>query len=168
MSVTVSVDFNDIEELLTGLTVDEELRTEIHKSLRRYCRPYVPASDRDLTRNTKADADGVHYNFPYAHYQYEGVVYAPNIPLSTPNGFYGWYSPAGKMKHPTDRGLGTPGEYTDSYGNSWTFGYNKPLATHHWDEAMLLADGDKFYAAVGRAVDRYLKRKGQVENGGQE
>ena len=44
------------------------------------------------------------YNTPYAHYQYEGIVYGPNIPIKDAEGnITGWYSPP--KKNPTGRPL---------------------------------------------------------------
>ena len=50
------------------------------------CRPYVPASpDRTLEfsaqLSTEIGSGMVIWNTPYAHYQYMGIVYGPNIPI---------------------------------------------------------------------------------------
>lgn len=48
------------------------------------------------------------YPGPYAHYQYYGEVYGPNIPVfddSSSGEPTGWFSPPGQKKHPTGRAL---------------------------------------------------------------
>ena len=74
------------------------------------CHPYVPASpDRTLEFSaqvsTEIGSGQVIWNTPYAHYQYMGIVYGPNIPIIQDGILMGWFSPPGRPKHPTDREL---------------------------------------------------------------
>lgn len=92
------------------------------------CKPYVPASpDRTLEFSAQASTEigsgRVIWNTPYAHYQYMGIVYGPNIPDIDPETgvVMGWWSPPGMPKHPTDRQL--------TYDKS-----QNPLAGPHWFE----------------------------------
>ena len=92
------------------------------------CTPYVPASpDRTLEFSaqvsTEIGSGMVVWNTPYAHYQYEGIVYGPNIPILDPETgvLLGWFSPPGRPKHPTDREL--------TYDTS-----QNPMAGPHWFE----------------------------------
>lgn len=74
------------------------------------CDPLIPFRQGAL-RNSVTFPDGVYggmieYNTPYAHYQYEGLVYGPNIPVKDDDGnIVGWFSPPGKKKHPTGKKL---------------------------------------------------------------
>ena len=73
-------------------------------------RPYVPASpDRTLEfsaqLSTEIGSGLVVYNTPYAHYQNEGIVYGPNIPIHDGEVLVGFFSPPGRRKYPTDREL---------------------------------------------------------------
>lgn len=78
------------------------------------CDPLIPFQQGAL-RNSVNYPQGIYggeieYNTPYAHYQYEGEVYGPNIPIRDAEGnITGWYSPP--KKSPTGRKLQyhTPG-----------------------------------------------------------
>lgn len=76
-----------------------------------YDEPYVPFDTGWLAQSAWAATDPsgteVVYPGPYAHYQYMGEVYGPNIPIfeddsGTPTGFF---SPPGESKSPTGRAL---------------------------------------------------------------
>lgn len=78
------------------------------------CDPLIPFQQGAL-RNSVNYPQGIYggeieYNTPYAHYQYEGEVYGPNIPIKDAEGnITGWWSPP--KKSPTGRKLQyhTPG-----------------------------------------------------------
>ena len=106
--------------------------------------PYVPADNLVLAQNVSitADADVGHvtYNSPYAHYQWEGEVYGPNYPIKDGGEIMGFYSPPHKT--PTGRRL----EYNT---------FRHPLATDHWDKAMMVARKDD----LAITYEEYLKRR---------
>jgi hypothetical protein len=92
------------------------------------CQPYVPASpDRTLEFSaqvsTEIGSGQVVWNTPYAHYQYMGIVYGPNIPILDPETgvLMGYFSPPGRPKHPTDKRL--------TYDTA-----QNPMAGAHWFE----------------------------------
>lgn len=110
---------------------------------RKLMNPYVPADNLVLAQNVRTYVENnkgiVHYQSPYAHYQYVGVAYGPNYPIKDGNVVVGYYSPphktsAGKkIKHST---------------------FRHPLATSEWDKAMMRArKGD-----LAKAMEEYLKR----------
>lgn len=72
------------------------------------CDPLIPFQQGAL-RNSVNYPQGIYggeieYNTPYAHYQYEGEVYGPNIPIKDADGnITGWWSPP--KKNPTGRKL---------------------------------------------------------------
>lgn len=83
------------------------------------CDPLIPFQQGAL-RNSVNFPQGVYggeieYNTPYAHYQYEGIVYGPNIPIKDAEGnITGWYSPPKKNQ------TGRPLTYhTEGTGDHW-------------------------------------------------
>lgn len=83
------------------------------------CDPLIPFQQGAL-RNSVNYPQGVYgteieWNTPYAHLQYTGIVYGPNIPIKDSEGnITGWYSPP--KKHPTGR----PIQYhTPGTGDHW-------------------------------------------------
>lgn len=94
------------------------------------CDPLIPFQQGAL-RNSVNYPQGIYggeieYNTPYAHYQYVGEVYGPNIPIKDSEGnITGWYSPP--KKQPTGRKLTyhTPGT-TDHF-------FEKAKAQHKAD-----------------------------------
>lgn len=108
--------------------------------------PYVPANNMVLAQNVRVYAEGnrgiVHYLSPYAHYQYEGKVYVdPSTGKAAfTNGEGLYWSRRGVGKIATGRSL--------TYNT-----FRHPLATSHWDKAMLTArKGD-----LAKAYENYLK-----------
>ena len=100
------------------------------------CQPYVPASpDRTLEFSAQVSTDigsgmvvcpkglASRRNTPYAHYQYMGIVYGPNIPILDPETgvLMGYFSPPGRPKHPTGEAL--------TYDTS-----QNPMAGPYWFE----------------------------------
>lgn len=104
--------------------------------------PYVPAMNLILAQNVKTyveqDKGIVHYMSPYAHYQYEGILYGPNIPMKDGDAIKGYFSPP--RKTPTGRRL--------NYSKS-----RHPLATSEWDKAMMRSRKDD----LARAYQSYLR-----------
>lgn len=97
--------------------IDENIRTAqklLNEQVVADCDPLIPFQQGAL-RNSVNYPQGIYggeieYNTPYAHYQYEGIVYGPNIPIRDAQGnITGWYSPP--KKNPTGRKLQyhTPG-----------------------------------------------------------
>lgn len=115
----------------------------------RFMDPYVPAESLILAQNIRiyvaGDRGVIHYLSPYAHYQWVGELYV-------------------------DRKTGK-GAFTDGQGNFWSrpgvakvpsgkplthSTFRHPLATSHWDKAMMTArKGD-----LVQSMDRYLKGRG--------
>lgn len=110
----------------------------------RFMDPYVPADNLVLAQNIRITAEEdvghVTYNSPYAHYQYMGEVYGPNIPIMDGGVVVGYFSPP--HKHPTGKKL----KYSD---------FEHPLATDHWDKAMMTARRDD----LAQSFEKYLKGK---------
>lgn len=83
------------------------------------CDPLIPFQQGAL-RNSVIYPKGIYgdeieWNTPYAHYQYVGEVYGPNIPFKDSSGnTIGWYSPP--VKHPMGRKLQY---HTTGTGDHW-------------------------------------------------
>lgn len=94
------------------------------------CDPLIPFQQGQL-RNSLVYPEGVYggeleWNAPYAHYQYEGEVYGPNIPIKDAEGnITGWYSPP--KKNPTGRRLTY---HTAGTGDHW---FEKAKEQHKQD-----------------------------------
>lgn len=101
-SVDIKFDTKRIDKRLL------ECQKVLNLAVRTDCEPLVPVLNGDLRRKAWFP-DGVYggileYNSMYAHYQYMGEIYGPNIPRKDDNGnIVGWYSPKGKAKHPTGK-----------------------------------------------------------------
>lgn len=161
----VTTDFDDLESRFGRLLRNKRFKQQLNRKLAEYSDPFVPYDTGQL-----ADVDvtpwGVIYNAPYAHYQYHGVVYGPNF--LTPRG---WKSYPGLVKWPTGEMIGSrQGETivrTDkSTGESftYTFGYTldkHPLATHHWDEAMMEVRGDEYIASIVPYIMKNIRKRGR-------
>ncbi len=132
-SISASLDADlSPDDILALLGLDDHGRVQqtIDQSVIDYCRPYIPASpNRILEDSAQVSTDIgsglVIWNTPYAHYQYAGIVYGPNIPIIEPETgvLMGWFSPPGRPKHPTDRNL--------TYDTS-----QNPMAGPYWFERM--------------------------------
>lgn len=133
ISITARLDLNiEPSDLLAqyGLERGGRVQKVIDQTVIDYCKPYTPASpDRTLEFSAQAATDvgsgQVIWDTPYAHYQYMGIVYGPNIPIMEPESgvLLGFFSPPGLPKYPTDRTL--------TYDTS-----QNPLAGSHWFERM--------------------------------
>lgn len=108
--------------------------------------PYVPADNLALAQRVSIDVKGdrgqIHYLSPYAHYQWEGVLYVdPKTEKGAfTNGEGLFWSRPKVTKIPSDRKL----EYSD---------FRHPLATSHWDTAMMAARKED----LTKKFEEYLK-----------
>ena len=133
--------WNDtIETIAHENTGGDGSRLFLANECMRLMNPYVPAEQVEvLAGSARAYSDGdsgyVEYNTPYAHYQYEGILYVSSITGSA------WAS-AGEYKVKTDKEL----EHQTAF---------HPLATSHWDKAMMVANRGK----IVRAMQNYLKSR---------
>ena len=113
----------------------------------RFMDPYVPADNlvlaQDVDITADQDAGYVTYNSPYAHYQYMGEVYGPNIQIFDGEELMGFWSPPHKA--PTGKKL-----------KHNTFIHS--LATDHWDQAMMTARKDD----LAKSYEEYLKLGGKA------
>ena len=125
----------DPEKILEarGLGPDHRAAVAIASTVRRFCDPYVPMQ-QGILKNTATvgpSAEGAYilYGMPYAHYQYTGIVYGPNVLTKD-----GWRSMAPKGgKRPTDRAL--------TYNQA-------PMRGKEWDKRMMADRKDDLLKAI--------------------
>lgn len=137
------IDGPDVQELLQkfGLEIGGRVQRFIDQTVIDDCQPYVPASpDRTLEFSaqvsTEIGSGKVIWNTPYAHYQYMGIVYGPNIPILQDGVLMGYFSPPGRPKQPTDREL--------TYDTA-----QNPMAGSHWFERSKADNLNKWLEGAG-------------------
>lgn len=145
ISVDVEINVPAIVKKTDAFLSDEDLMLAIHNEYARLMEPYVPFDSGTLAQTTEITSESVRYAVPYAHYMYEGEIYGDNIPIIEDGMIVGWFSRPGEKKHPTGR----PIEYDTT---------KHPLATSHWDKAMLEANRDTFIAIVQQLVERRARQ----------
>jgi len=132
LSVSISV---PVRKALMRLNLQEGglVQQVIDKAVIDYSLQYCPWDTGTLAKSaygaTQIGSGEVVYPGPYAHYQYYGEVYGPNIPIfeddsGIPTGFF---SPPGQKKHPTGRAL----QYnTDTNPLAGAFWFERMKADH--------------------------------------
>lgn len=165
------------QQKLLRMLNDKGVRAYINGILKNYINIFVPSSTGDeetgLRGSARATPDSIIWGegLAYAHYQYEGEVYGPNVPGAV-NGQPAWKSES--VKYPTGRELGVPGSaylrvkwYIGSRPTSfmvgnvkapwllYEFGYSTPGTGHHWDERFNKDRNSKRQANL--EITRYLK-----------
>ena len=139
ITVNVHIDERALQAKLDNL-LDKKTMLEVHNALARYCEPYVPMQSGLLATTHQVTPDFVRYYLPYAHYQYTGDVYGPNIPIKDKDGnIVGFFSPPGQKKHPTGAQL----KYSTEM---------HPRASKEWDKAMMADNGQAFIEEVKRIL----------------
>lgn len=103
--------------------------------VKRLCDPYVPFQQGTLKNSAKIDGGGKRliYPGPYAHYQHEGKVYGPNIPLGN-----GKFISGKAPKHPTGKSI--------SY-------HGGPMRGDHWEKRMMADRKDE----LEDSVENYIR-----------
>lgn len=101
-------------KLINDLGINQKLNLFMANTAMRLMNPFVPMDTGALSQTVEVTATDkvgkIHYQVPYAHYQYTGVSFNFS-----------------KEKH--------------------------PLATHHWDKAMMLAKKNELI----KSVEKYRK-----------
>lgn len=142
MKITVVAELNKTPEQIVNRIFDDDTMAYIHTMLHRFCSDYVPMDGGMLDSNVSITPDYLEYKQPYAHYQWAGDVYGPSFPIFEDGVFAGFRSPKNKSKYPTGKKL--------KYSRD-----QHPLATSHWERAMMAAKGTDFC----KDIEDYLRRK---------
>ncbi len=154
MEIKVKVKFRLRGDLAKrfGLEKGGRVQQVIDKSVIDWSLPYCPWDTGVLARSpysaTVIGSGRVVYQVPWAHYQYYGEVYGPNIPVFEDNSGEptGFFSPPGQIKHPTGRPL----DYSKSQAK------NGPLAGPFWVDRM---KADHMSDIIKEATDAAAGRK---------
>ena len=138
-----SFDIDSAEQLAKKFGLEQYGRAQkaLDNAVIRWSEKYTPWKEGLLATSPYAASDigsgEIVYPGPYAHYQYYGEVYGPNIPVFDDDSGdpTGWFSPPGQQKHPTGREL----KYNTDYN---------PLAGPHWIPRMAADHIDDIVAEV--------------------
>ena len=146
MSVEIHLNVIKVSSRFRKVINDPKVTLAMHNTFAKEMNPYVPMQTGVLSQSIEITPDYVRYTQPYAHYQYTGIVYGPNFPITENGVITGWFSPPGRgSKHPTGELI----EYSTEM---------HPLATHHWDKAMLRDKGKEFKKQIKDILVYYLNR----------
>lgn len=128
-----------------GFEANGKTQLFVTEQARAYMEPYVPVLSHFLRNNVEIvnQGRGLKYPGPYAHYQYEGQLYVD--PVTGKGAFYsedhGFWSRPGVEKVPSGRPLK----------------YRDPMASAHWDRAMMRNRGRAFIKSIQKWVDTEFK-----------
>lgn len=124
MEITARFEMDSVEEILgkRGLLPYGKVQKFIDNEVIRQCEPYVPADTTILSTSAYGATDigsgRVKYPGPYAHYQYMGEIYGPNIPMKI-GGEQTFRSQPGQKKQPTGRPIQYSKEVHPLAGSFW-------------------------------------------------
>lgn len=145
------------QQKLLAMLDDKSVQKQCNTIIKDAINQFVPKKSGALRRSAIVTYKSITWGrgLPYAHYQYEGEVYGPNIPIIKEGTIVGWRSIPGMQKYPTGRELGIPGEWM-----GWKFGYTTPGTHHHWDEYFKYAPKQKANLEITRLLKRECKNRG--------
>ena len=155
-----------LQDKLWKIVNDEKTGREIHGVLKECLEPYVPKKSGQLRSSAKVYPKSLRYTAPYAHYQYQGEVYGPNLIGWLSPSEAGWRSYKGMKKSPTGRELGVQGAGTfkpmfgQKYNKSpitWEFGYTTSGTHHHWLDEMMKHNRRGFHIRCTNVMKRRAK-----------
>jgi hypothetical protein len=136
----INVDINEsgmkLDDIATLVSSDKLGKFAASEWLRLY-KPYVPFETGALSTSVAIEPWKITHTAPYAHYQYEGMVYGPSFPLD--DGAR-WISPKGKKKYPTGK----------------TLRYRNPRAAAKWDQAAIPTQQQKLVEALQAFINQGL------------
>lgn len=157
-----------LQNKLLLLLNNNQVKIGVNNILLKAITPYVPKDTGELRKSTNVTPDTISWNTEYAHYQYEGDVYGPNLP-GINEGEPAWLS--GHTKHPMGRKLGeygiaflypkweiVNGEFRNSNFTSpeaYILGYKTSGTTYHWIDEMWKNDK----RLVQLQITNYLKQE---------
>lgn len=125
----------------------DKLWTYIATQWHRHYAKYVPMQSgilyQQVTFDAKKGSGIVNHEVNYAHYQYTGNVYSPNIPITEGGAIVGYFSPKNRPKTKTERKL----KYSRKF---------HPDASAKWDEAAAPVELPK----LEREIEGYLNKGG--------
>lgn len=166
LRIKAEIPATKLQSLLWKLASDEKAGREIHQILKEQMEPYVPKKSGQLRASAKVYPKSLRYNVPYAHYQYQGEVYGPNLIGWLSETESGWRSIPGMKKSPTGRELGIPGKavFKPMFGRKFnkspievTFGYTTSGTHHHWLDEMMKNNKRGFHIRCTNVLKKRAK-----------
>ena len=130
----MEIKWNKSPKEILGRIFDDETMTYVHTRLHAYMSPYVPMESGMMDQFVDITPECVHYKSPYAHFIWNGKVFVDDRGST--------WARRSESKHETSKDLHYS---TDQH----------PLATSHWEQAMMAAKGDEFC----KDIEDYLRRK---------
>lgn len=106
MKITFEIESIDIpaSKIAKKVNNDRGFWTYAAEKWHELYKQYVPFREGVLYNTVTITPKQIVHTAPYAHYQYTGAVYGPNIPIREHGRVVGWYSPVAP-KHPTGKSL---------------------------------------------------------------
>lgn len=156
VKVTTNIINTALQKQLYALINDRNVKQQAHEILGDMCKDYVPFKSGNLYDSMEATSKYVTWKVPYAHYQYEGEVYGPNIPIIRDGIITRWFSKG--AKYPTGRKLGNYHVW-----KGWQFGYTTPGTGDHWfDKAMANGGRRTFSLRVTNMLKAEAKKRNKT------
>ena len=142
---------------LLKLLNDPDMYLEVNKIIAEAIKPYVPKKTGALQQSVVITPKEISWGvgLDYAHYQYEGVVYGKNYPITKDGNIVGWYSKG--TKSPTTRELG--GYFKGSW-KGWFFGYSSGGSVKQWTKIYEWQLKRETNVKITRMLKAECKRRG--------
>lgn len=135
--IKIELEWNKpINKIVDQVTGGEAGQLFLANEAKRLMDPYVPADELILAQNVQVYTEKgkgiVHYKSPYAHYQWEGILYVSSITGSAWSKGEYKVATSKKLKHAQ---------------------FRHPLASSHWEKAMMTARKND----LAKAMENHLK-----------
>ena len=171
VSITVKDRISRTTDRLLFLLHNDRVRKNCNQFIAQALKPYVPMKTGELRESVRVYPDKITWGesqaTEYTRYQYNGIVYGPNLP-GWVGDTAGWRSP--KTKYPTNRVLGESGDATlrpvwvfdngkyrraneNDADITWHFGYFTQGTQHHWANAYQ----GQVKSETNKKITKYLK-----------
>lgn len=149
INTEIKFDVDNLLKRFEKLATDDKTMLEIYNLFGKLIEPWVPMDNGILAHGYEITPNYIRYPGPYAHYQYMGIVYGPNIPLFDDAGqLIGFYSPPGERKSPKEP------EQKIIYNEE-----KHKRASKKWDKAAYPVIKDQFLQGV---KDILIRRWGEL------
>lgn len=139
MKIKVDIDTSGVNrrKLIHRINNDEGLWTFAATEWHRLYKKYVPFESGALRDTVVIRPKEIEHTVPYAHYQYEGVVYSPSFPITENGIITGFFSKRNTAKKKTHRLLT----------------YKNALASRKWDKKAKSTQKTALIEAVQGYID---------------
>lgn len=114
---------------LLALLNDPNMYIQANQIIADAIKPYIPKKSGALQQSVRITPDEIVWGegLDYAHYQYVGLVYGKNYPITKNGTIVGWYSKGSKVPNGN-----TLGGYFKGSWKGWFFGYTNGASVKEW------------------------------------